>query len=103
MKDVHDAIITTVEQESPFAFFTPYELFLRFLAEYFRDYLGDRSRLNAENLPQNFKGTHMSRFVEILHSTSEVSLESFPALLDTVVRRLESSDAYIEAMTAKAG
>ena len=55
VKDVHDAIITTVEQESPFAFFTPYELYLRFLAEYFRDYLGDRSKLNAVNLPQNFK------------------------------------------------
>jgi superfamily II DNA/RNA helicase len=55
VKDVHDAIITTVEQQSPFAFFTPYELFLRFLAEYFRDYLGDRSKLNSENLPENFK------------------------------------------------
>lgn len=55
VKDVHEAIINTVEKESPFAFFTPYELYLKFLAEYFRDYLGDRTRLNAENLPQNFK------------------------------------------------
>ncbi|HBI46323.1 MAG TPA: helicase [Planctomycetales bacterium] len=55
VKDVHDTIITTVEKESPFAFFTPYELYLKFLADYFRDYLGDRSKLNAENLPQNFK------------------------------------------------
>jgi hypothetical protein len=44
-----------VEKESPFAFFTPYELYLKFLAEYFRDYLGDRTKLNAKNLPQNFK------------------------------------------------
>ena len=49
------------------------------------------------NLPQNFKGTHMSRFLEILHATSEVCLETFPALLETVARRLESADAYVEA------
>jgi superfamily II DNA or RNA helicase len=55
LKDVHEAIINTVEKESPFASFTPYELYLKFLAEYFRDYLGDRSRLNTESLPQNFK------------------------------------------------
>ena len=55
VKDVHETILKTVEKESPFAFFTPHELYLKFLAEYFRDYLGDRSKLNAENLPQNFK------------------------------------------------
>jgi superfamily II DNA or RNA helicase len=55
VKDVHEAIITTVEKESPFAFFTPYELYLKFLAEYFRDYLGDRTKLNAQNLPPNFR------------------------------------------------
>ncbi len=55
VKEIHDTIIQVVEKESPFAFFTPYELYLKFLAEYFRDYLGDRSRLNPENLPQNFR------------------------------------------------
>jgi len=55
VKDVHETILNTVKKESPFAFFTPYELYLKFLAEYFRDYLGDRTRLNSENLPQNFK------------------------------------------------
>lgn len=55
LKEVHETIINVVEKESPFAFFTPYELYLKFLAEYFRDYLGDRSKLNAENLPKNFK------------------------------------------------
>ena len=30
------------------------------------------------NLPHNFKGTHMSRFVEILHAHErEISVESF--------------------------
>lgn len=55
VKDVHETILDIVEKESPFAFFTPYELYLKFLAEYFRDYLGDRTKLNAENLPQNFR------------------------------------------------
>ena len=55
VKDVHETIISIVEKESPFASFTPYELYLKFLADYFRLYLGDRSRLNTENLPQNFK------------------------------------------------
>jgi hypothetical protein len=55
VKEVHDTILDTIEKDSPFAFFTPFELYLKFLAEYFRDYLGDRSKLNAENLPQSFK------------------------------------------------
>ena len=55
VKDVHETILDTVEKDSPFAFFTPHELYLKFLTEYFRDYLGDRSKLNAENLPPNFK------------------------------------------------
>ncbi|MDQ5909301.1 MAG: hypothetical protein QG599_1396 [Pseudomonadota bacterium] len=55
VKEVHETIIQVVERESPFAFFTPYELYLKFLAEYFRDYLGDRSKLNPENLPANFR------------------------------------------------
>lgn len=55
MKDVHETIIDTVEKESPFAFFTPHELYLKFLAEYFRDYLGDRSKLTLGMLPQIFR------------------------------------------------
>src|SRR6185369_13312139 len=34
------------------------------------------------NLPHNFKGTHMSRFVEILHGEREISVESFRAMLE---------------------
>ena len=55
VKEVHEAILATIEKDSPFAFFSPYELYLKFLTEYFRDYLGERSRLNPENLPENFK------------------------------------------------
>jgi len=55
VKDVHATIIDTVEKDSPFAFFTPHELYLKFLAEYFRDYLGDRSKLTMGMLPPTFK------------------------------------------------
>ena len=34
------------------------------------------------SLPHNFKGTHMSRFVEILHGEREISVESFRAMLE---------------------
>src|SRR3954464_424010 len=41
------------------------------------------------NLPHNFKGTHMSRFVEILHHGREISVESFGSLLAEMTDRLE--------------
>src|ERR1700742_1825296 len=33
------------------------------------------------NLPHNFKGTHMSRFVEVLHREREISVDSFQQML----------------------
>src|ERR1700759_4774349 len=48
------------------------------------------------SLPHNFKGTHMSRFVEILHSEREISVESFRAMLGTMTERLEASVGRIE-------
>src|SRR5882762_2386431 len=42
------------------------------------------------NLPHNFKGTHMSRFVEILHGEREISVESFGSLLAEMTERLEA-------------
>ena len=48
-------------------------------------------------LPHNFKGTHMSRFVEILNSHErEVSVESFEAMLRDMVKRLEAEFGHIE-------
>jgi len=48
-------------------------------------------------LPHNFKGTHMSRFVEILNEQErEISVESFEAILRTMLERLESDSGYIE-------
>src|SRR5512141_2649322 len=48
-------------------------------------------------LPHNFKGTHMSRFVEILNSHErEISVESFEAMLRDMVKRLEAGFGHIE-------
>jgi len=48
-------------------------------------------------LPHNFKGTHMSRFVQILNSHErEISVESFKDMLSEMVERLESERGHIE-------
>ena len=44
-------------------------------------------------LPHHFKGTHMSRFVEILNAHErEISVETFEAMLREMVERLEAED-----------
>jgi GTP cyclohydrolase IB len=48
------------------------------------------------SLPHNFKGTHMSRFVEILHAEREISVESFRAMLQSMTTRLEADTGHIE-------
>ena len=47
-------------------------------------------------LPHHFKGTHMSRFVEILHAEREISVESFRAMLEGMTARLEAETGHIE-------
>jgi GTP cyclohydrolase I len=49
------------------------------------------------NLPHNFKGTHMSRFVEILNQHErEISVESFTEMLKEMAERLEADSGHIE-------
>ena len=48
------------------------------------------------SLPHNFKGTHMSRFVEILHAEREISVETFARMLATMTQRLEADVGHIE-------
>jgi GTP cyclohydrolase IB len=49
------------------------------------------------HLPHNFKGTHMSRFVEILNAHErEISVESFETILREMVERLEAESGHIE-------
>lgn len=49
------------------------------------------------NLPHNFKGTHMSRFVEILNNYErELSVKSFKVMLTEMTARLEAQSGHIE-------
>jgi GTP cyclohydrolase I len=49
------------------------------------------------NLPHNFKGTHMSRFVEILNlHEREISVQSFRVMLSEMTERLEAEAGHIE-------
>lgn len=49
------------------------------------------------HLPQQFKGTHMSRFVEILNMNDHaISVESFEVILHEMVKRLEAESGHVE-------
>lgn len=49
------------------------------------------------NLPHRFKGTHMSRFVEILNNHErEITVESFRDMLHEMTQRLEAQNGHIE-------
>jgi GTP cyclohydrolase I len=49
------------------------------------------------NLPHNFKGTHMSRFVEILNEHEyEITVQSFKKMLAEMTERLEAKSGHIE-------
>jgi GTP cyclohydrolase IB len=49
------------------------------------------------NLPHNFKGTHMSRFVEILNNHErEITVQSFKQMLHEMAERLEAGSGHIE-------
>jgi len=48
-------------------------------------------------LPHDFKGTHMSRFVEILNNYEpEISVQSFKKMLKEMTARLEADTGHIE-------
>ncbi len=49
-------------------------------------------------LPQEFKGTHMSRFIEVLNTVrGELTIRNLPSILGQIQRRLEAEDAYLDA------
>jgi GTP cyclohydrolase I len=49
------------------------------------------------NLPHNFKGTHMSRFVEILNKHErEITVKTFKDILSEMTERLEAEAGHIE-------
>ena len=48
-------------------------------------------------LPHQFKGTHMSRFVEILNAHErEISPDTFRVMLREMVRKLEAESGHVE-------
>jgi GTP cyclohydrolase I len=49
------------------------------------------------DLPHEYKGTHMSRFVEMLHLLKpDISLKKFSTILDQMKRHLNADSAHIE-------
>ena len=49
------------------------------------------------NLPREFKGTHMSRFIEVLNShRGEITLRTLPTILRELKERLDAESAHIE-------
>ncbi len=49
------------------------------------------------SLPHEFKGTHMSRFIEVLNARrGEMTIRNMPSILTDIQRRLEADDAHIE-------
>lgn len=53
--DVTKDYVTTIEIKSPYAYFTPYELYLKFLYEYFRGELNLPEEIEDIYLPTGFK------------------------------------------------
>ena len=49
------------------------------------------------NLPHDHKGTHMSRFIEVLSEyRRQISLENFSRILDELKNRLNAESAHME-------
>jgi len=49
------------------------------------------------NLPHHFKGTHMSRFIEILNRFhGEINLKTFQLILGEMKQRLQAEEAHME-------
>jgi GTP cyclohydrolase I len=49
------------------------------------------------SLPHHFKGTHMSRFIEILNEhRGEVTMRTLPTILHSMKKRLEAESAHVE-------
>ncbi|NTU60310.1 MAG: GTP cyclohydrolase I FolE2 [Deltaproteobacteria bacterium] len=49
------------------------------------------------SLPHHFKGTHMSRFVEVLNEHRHgVTIQNFPAVLEKIRKKLDAVAAHVE-------
>ena len=50
------------------------------------------------NLPHQYKGTHMSRFIELLSQYSNINLRSLPDILQAMKAKLNAESAHIEVV-----
>jgi GTP cyclohydrolase IB len=51
------------------------------------------------SLPHNYRGTHMSRFLEILHENKNmINMQNFPHILNEMKRRLNAQSAHVEVI-----
>ncbi|UCD85669.1 MAG: GTP cyclohydrolase I FolE2 [Deltaproteobacteria bacterium] len=49
------------------------------------------------DLPRHFKGTHMSRFIEILNKyRGQINIKSFPTILAEMIQKLKARSAHLE-------
>lgn len=49
------------------------------------------------DLPRHFKGTHMSRFIEVLNEyRREITIENFPNIMKKMKERLNANSAHLE-------
>jgi GTP cyclohydrolase I len=48
------------------------------------------------SLPHNFRGTHMSRFIEILNEYDQISTIDIPMILTDMKKRLDAEKAYFQ-------
>jgi len=49
------------------------------------------------NLPREFKGTHMSRFIEVLNRfRGNMNIRSFPLILRAIKKELQAEEAHLE-------
>jgi GTP cyclohydrolase I len=48
------------------------------------------------NLPHHYKGTHMSRFIELLSEYTNINLRNIPDILEAMKKKLSAESAHIE-------
>jgi GTP cyclohydrolase I len=48
------------------------------------------------NLPHHYKGTHMSRFIELLSEYTNINLRNIPDILEAMKQKLSAESAHIE-------
>lgn len=94
--DVSRDYVTTIEEKSPFANFTPYELYLKFLYEYFKSELSPSEELERIYQPINFKRL---RYQEDAVMTAKKILDEYGGVFISDVVGLGKT--YISALLAQ--